>query len=48
MRKYLRNIARHNMDKEGITSYNKHGVDEKGKKVHSWFSKRWREYAVKK
>lgn len=45
MRKYLRNIARHNMKQAGIERFNKTGYDPvTGKEVKSYFSRKWRDY----
>ena len=43
MRKYLRNIARHNMKKAGITHFNRH-FDSTGRRTDSYFSLNWRDW----
>ena len=43
MRKYLRNIARKNMEKAGVKHFNRHrGPD--GKRKDSYFSLNWRDW----
>ena len=44
MRKYLRNLARHNMRRQGIERFNKTTTDANGKTVPSFFSRHWREF----
>ena len=45
-RKLLRNIARYNMEKRGLTRMNKRIYDENGCK-YSLFSEFWRDYLPK-
>ena len=43
MRKYLRNIARKNMERAGVRHFNRHrGPD--GKRKDSYFSLNWRDW----
>lgn len=43
MRKYLRNIARHNMMKVGIKHFNRHHSND-GKRTDSYFALNWRDW----
>ena len=43
MRKYLRNIARHNMMKSGIKHFNRHHSPD-GKRTDSYFALNWRDW----
>ena len=43
MRKYLRNIARKNMERSGVKHFNRHrGPD--GKRKDSYFALNWRDW----
>ena len=44
MKKLMRSVARHNMEKAGITNLNKKQKDIKGNLIGSKFSQHWREY----
>lgn len=43
MRKYRRNIARHNMMKAGIKHFNRHHSPD-GKRADSYFALNWRDW----
>lgn len=43
MRKYLRNIARKNMERAGIKHFNRH-MDANGKRTDSYFALNWRDW----
>lgn len=43
MRKYLRNIARKNMEKAGLKHFNRH-KDLSGKRTDSFFAFNWRDW----
>ena len=43
MRKYLRNIARKNMEKAALKHFNRH-KDPSGKRTDSFFALNWRDW----
>ena len=43
MRKYLRSIARKNMEKAGLKHFNRH-KDPSGKRTDSFFALNWRDW----
>ena len=47
MRKYKRAVARHNMEKQGITNLNRKQYGPKGRILPSKFAANWRKYINK-